>query len=236
MQGQRQRRPAIATKVWRERSSMFKLESGSAGYYTTADVARLSGMSSQRVGRWARMGIIRHSISDRPNIYSYADAGEAILAHYLYDQGKKPGQIRELVEYLREEYGPWPLATAPLKHDGPLCVVWDKERGVYVSADIPGHELIDQTLLDLKEIRQALKHGGWVSLKTPRDHIEVDPDRHSGEPVIKGRRLSTELVASLATRPEGRAELQEDYHLTEEEIADAVGYEGDLAALGAEAT
>ena len=80
---------------------MNNLESSAVGYYTTAETARLSGMSPHRVARWARMGIIRHSISDHPNIYSYADVGEAILAHYLAEQGKKPGEIKELVEYLR---------------------------------------------------------------------------------------------------------------------------------------
>lgn len=209
---------------------MSKLESRAVGYYTTAETARLSGMSAHRVARWARMGIIRHSISDRPNIYSYADVGEAILAHYLADQGKRPGKIKELVEHLREEYGPWPLAAAPLEHDGPLCVIWDDEEGVHVSADIPGHGLIENTL-DLKEIRQALSRGGWVSLKHPRTHIEIDPDRHSGEPVIKGRRLSTQRVASLAAEPEGRMELEEDFQLSSAEIDDAVGYERDIAEL-----
>lgn len=209
---------------------MSKLESRAVGYYTTADVARLSGMSAHRVARWARMGIIQHSISDRPNIYSYADVGEAILAHYLADQGKRPGKIKELVEYLREKYGPWPLAAAPLEHDGPLCVIWNDDEGVHVSADIPGHGVIEDTL-DLKEIRQALSRGGWVSLKHPRTHIEIDPDRHSGEPVIKGRRLSTQRVASLAAEPEGRVELEEDFQLSSAEIDDAVGYERDIAEL-----
>jgi uncharacterized protein (DUF433 family)/DNA-binding transcriptional MerR regulator len=210
---------------------MSEADLKSVGYYTTSDVARLSGLTPHRVARWARMGIIRHSISSRPNIYSYADVGEAILAHYLFDQGKAPGKIRELVEYLREEYGHWPLAAAPLEHDGPLCVIWRPEDGVRVSADIPGHRVMEETLLNLKEIRQALRRGGWVSLKNPRNHIEIDPDLHSGEPVIKGRRLSTHRVAALAAEPTGRVALVKDFELTDAEIDDAVGYERDLAEL-----
>lgn len=210
---------------------MNELESRSVGYYTTAEVARLAGMTPHRVARWARMGIVQHSISTRPNIYSYADVGEAILAHYLADQGKKPGEIKELVEHLRDEYGPWPLGVAPLEHDGPLCAMWDEENRVHVSADIPGHELLKGTLLNLKEIREALSRGGWVSLKTPREHIEIDPERHSGEPVIKGRRLSTHRVANIAAEPSGRIALHKDFNLTDAEIDDAVGYERDLAEL-----
>lgn len=201
------------------------------GYYTARDVARLAGVSSRKVGSWARYGIILPSVSRRPNIYSYADSGEAILAHYLVTQGKAPKDIKQIVRFLKNRYGPWPLATAPLGHDGKLLLVKDPERDVWVSVDRPEHEVIDGTLLDLKLIRNALRHGGWVTLEHPRDHIEVDPDRHSGDPVIRGRRLSVSLVAALHKAPNGRTVLQEDYGLSEAEIDDAVGYEKDLAKL-----
>lgn len=110
-------------------------------------------------------------------------------------------------------------------------MVWDKTEGVHVSVDIPGHKVMEKTLLNLKEIREALSQGGWVSLKNPRIHVEVDPDRHSGEPVVKGRRLSTHRVATLAAEPKGRIALRKDYELTEAEIDDAVGYERDIAEL-----
>lgn len=203
----------------------------SLGYYTTADVARLAGLTPHRVARWARMGIIRHSVSSRPNVYSYADVGEAILAHYLFDQGKPPRKIKVLVENLRTDYGEWPLAAAPLEHDGPLCVVWDENDEAHVSVDIPGQKVMEKTLLNLREIREALKQGGWVSLKNPRIHVEIDPDRHSGEPVIKGRRLSTQRVANLAAEPSGRIALHKDFDLTDDQIDDAIGYERDIAEL-----
>jgi uncharacterized protein (DUF433 family) len=203
------------------------------GYYTAVEVARLAGVTPRRIGRWAREGIILPSVSRRPNIYSYADAGEAILAHYLVRGGKKPGEIKQIVNLLRDEYGQWPLATAPLSHDGSLVVVKDPHRGVYVSVDRPKHDVIGGTLLNLKAIREALGRGGWVTIDHPRDHIEVDPDRHSGTPVVRGRRIPTSLVASLAETPDGRKLLREDYELTDEEIDDAVGYERDLAELAA---
>jgi uncharacterized protein (DUF433 family) len=205
------------------------------GYYTPAEVARLAGVSAHRVGRWAREGIILPSVSQRPNIYSYADAGEAILAHYLVDQGKKPRDVKQIVHLLREEYGRWPLANAPLAHDGKLVLVWDPKREIWVSVDKPGHDVINETLINLKEIREALRRGGWVAIKHPREHIEVDPDRHSGEPVIRGRRIPASLVYSVATAPDGRELLKEDYDLTDAEIDDAVGYEEDLARTLADA-
>ena len=67
-----------------------------------------------RIGSWSRYGIIPR-ISSRPKIYSYADAGEAVLVRYLLDQKISTKHIREIVENLREKYGQWPLA--PLRLD-----------------------------------------------------------------------------------------------------------------------
>lgn len=203
------------------------------GCYTPAEVARLAGVTPHRIGRWAREGIILPSVSRRPNLYSYADAGEAILAHYLMEEGKKPREVKDIVHFLRSEHGNWPLATAPLAHDGRLLLVWDEKLRRYVSVDKPGNAVIRGTLLNLREIRDALRRGGWVAYKHPRNHIEVNPDRHSGTPVIRGRRIPTSLVASLAATEGGRDVLCNDYDLSDDEIDDAVGYETDLAKTAA---
>ena len=75
--------------------------------------------------------------------------------------------------------------------------------------------------------------GRLGTIKHPREHIEVDPDRHSGTPVIRGRRLPTSLVAAIASAKDGRTTLREDYGLSKAEIDDAVGYEHDVAELAA---
>jgi uncharacterized protein (DUF433 family)/DNA-binding transcriptional MerR regulator len=203
------------------------------GYYTAREVARLAGVTPRRVGRWAREGIILPSVSQHPNVYSYADAGEAILAHYLVDKGKKLKDIRDIVHLLRETHGQWPLATAPLAHDGSLLVAFDKTRGAWVSLDRRDHDVLSGTLLNLKTIREALARGGWVAYKHPRDHVEVNPDRRSGEPVVRGKRIATAFVADLAGSEGGRQVLRDDYELTDAEIDDAVGYESDLASVAA---
>jgi uncharacterized protein (DUF433 family) len=199
------------------------------GYYTPAEVARLAGVSARRIGQWARHGIIRPSRSRRPNAYSYADAGEAIVAHYLVEQGKKPGEVRQAVEKLREQYGEWPLATAPLAHDGAMLLRWDAHENRWISVDIPDHEVLEETLLNLKDVAEALGRGGWASLQTRREYVEVDPERHSGAPVVRGRRIPTALVAAIASEKNGRKILREDYELSKAEIDDAVGYEADVA-------
>lgn len=202
------------------------------GHYTAREVARLAGVSPYRIGSWARYGIILPSVSRRPNVYSYADAGEAVLAHYLVEQEMRPRQIRGIVHRLRDEHGPWPLAGAPLYHEGRV-VLMERDDGLYDIVDPDEQKVVIGTLIDLKEIRQALERGGWVAYKNPREYVEVDPDRHSGDPVVRGRRLTTARVAALASLTDGRRTLKEDFDLSDAEIDDAVDYEEDLAALAA---
>ncbi|HTA36562.1 MAG TPA: DUF433 domain-containing protein, partial [Solirubrobacteraceae bacterium] len=112
-------------------------------------------------------------------------------------------------------------------------LAWDTQKECWRSVDIPEHEVIEATLIDLTEISKSLAHGGWVAIENPRAHIEVDPDMHSGTPVVKGRRLPTTLVAGIASRDDGRETLRDDYGLSDAEIDDAVDYEADLARLAA---
>lgn len=197
------------------------------GHYSPSEVARLAGISPRRIGSWARYGIVP-SISGRPNVYSYADAGEAVIARYLIEHGVKPKKIRELVERLRDQFGAWPLARAPLEHEGGLVVVREGEKVLVDVVDHPGNLVEEGTFLSLTDVREALERGGWVALRSPRAHIQVDPDRLSGRPTIRDRRIPTAMVAELAERDGGRVLLRTEFGLTEEEIDEAVAYEQDV--------
>lgn len=196
------------------------------GHYSAVEVARLAGVSPRRIGQWARYGIIPSSPNGR-RTYSYADAGEAVLAHYLVEQGLKPGEVRTIVENLRDEYGDWPLATAPLAHEARLVVLRIGGE-VFVDVIHRADQGVIAGTVNLSEVRDALARGGWVALRKPREHIEVDPERLSGRPTIRGRRVATEVVAALATREDGLELLYEDFGLTREQIAEAVAYESDV--------
>jgi len=199
------------------------------GHYSASEVARLAGVSPVRIGSWARYGIVPR-VSRRPSVYSYADAGEAVIARYLIEHGVKPKKVRELVERLRDEFGEWPLARAPLKHEGGLVVMRDPKGGVLVDViNHPDQQVEEGTFLSLTEVREALERGGWVAFSTPRPHIQVDPSRLSGRPTIRDRRVPTAMVAELAERAEGRTLLRTEFGLSEEEIDEAVGYEADVA-------
>jgi len=75
---------------------------------------------------------------------------------------------------------------------------------------------------DLRRIADHLRRGGWVVRNLPNlRYIEVDPDRLSGRPAVKGTRVPAELVAQLARTPEGRQTLKRDYDISEKQMTDA---------------
>ena len=196
------------------------------GHYSAQEVARLAGVSPSRIGAWARYGIIPSRHHSR-RYYTYADAGEAVLAHYLVEQGLKSREVRQIVGNLRDQFGEWPLATAPLEHEGRL-VVMRANGDIYYDVLRQRQEVISGTIMDLRKVRDALNQGGWVALEEPREYIEVNPNRLSGRPTIRGRRIGTDVVAELASYDAGLDVLFEDFDLTREQIDAAVDYERDV--------
>jgi uncharacterized protein (DUF433 family) len=196
------------------------------GHYSTYELARLAGVKPRRIGQWRRLRALPQT-GRLPNTYSYADAAEAVLAHYLVDKGLRPSEVAKIASNLREEFGDWPLGTAPLEHEGKFVVVRKGDDLVLDVVHHPDQQVIEATL-DLRKVRDALAHGGWVALDRRRETVEVDPERLSGLPTVRGHRIPTELVARLAQEERGRRFLHEEYDLSDREIDDAVGYEADV--------
>jgi uncharacterized protein (DUF433 family) len=101
-------------------------------------------------------------------------------------------------------------------------VVSEEDEGYFDISHIAWHGLaIDRD--DVVRIAADLHRGGWAARDLPTlEHIEVDPDRLSGRPVVRGTRVPAELVAELADDPEGRQDLREGYGVDDAQIDDAV--------------
>ncbi len=196
------------------------------GHYTAAEVGQLAGVSGKKIGQWARRGYIRASWSDVPPLeYSYQDVAEAMVVHDLERRGIQPAAIGQAVDELRRLFGTqWPLQIAELY--GPsrrgrrgskavVAQIGGEKRDVVSKHPVLGR-------LDLIQIVLDLQRGGWAVRDLPRlQHIEVDPDRLSGQPTIRGRRVSARTVALMARTPEGVDELKDGYDLSSAEIRDA---------------
>jgi uncharacterized protein (DUF433 family) len=195
------------------------------GHYLADEAGRLAGVSGQTIGQWARNGYIRSSQSDGPpRVYSYQDVAEAMVVHELRSREVPYTRIAETISNLRERSGnAWPLTHARLATVG-KHVVAETGEGFFDLSRIPWHGLaIDRD--DVARIASDLRRGGWAARELPTlQHIEVDPDRLSGRPVVRGTRVPAELVAELAEDPAGREELHVGYGVDDAQIDDALAW------------
>jgi DNA-binding transcriptional MerR regulator len=193
------------------------------GHYLANEVGRLAGVSGDQIGQWARYGYIRSSQSERqPRIYSYQDVAEAMAVHQMRDNGVSYEDIRRALGELRvdPDLGDWPLSSADLGTAGATVVLLDEDANkAYDLTGRPWHPLLDVS--DLRRIAVDLNRGGWAARELPNlSHIEVNPERLSGRPTIRGRRVAARSVAELALAG-GRHVLKDEYELDDDEIRDA---------------
>lgn len=203
------------------------------GCYMASEVGQLAGVSGKRIGQWARRGYIRSSLSDAsPRIYSYQDIAEAMVVHELEDHGVAPRSIGDAVSVLREQLGTdWPLqeselhvpATHPRRKKSARSIAVRSVTGELEDV-VQRHPVLGQ--VDLVAIKQDLARGGWAARTLPDlRYIEVDPDRLSGRPVIRGSRVAAADVARLAADLGQEAPLDE-FDLEEDQVRDAVRWWG----------
>lgn len=198
------------------------------GRYLAHEVARLAGVSGNTVGQWARRGYIRSSQSSRePLVYSYEDIAEALVVHELLDRGVPHGAIRQAIAALRARHGgDWPLtdaqlATVPSRDGRPerSRVVAELSGAVYDIGELGWQQIGGE---HLERIVGPLERGGWAARELGNlRHVEVHPDRLSGRPTLRGRRLAAQDVAELAVGCDGVELLRQDYGVSDDEIEDA---------------
>jgi uncharacterized protein (DUF433 family)/DNA-binding transcriptional MerR regulator len=206
------------------------------GHYAAWEVGQLAGVSGRTIGQWSRRGYIAASRSEAiPKVYSYQDAGEAMVVHELLESGVTHRSIRTAIAALRE-YGDWPLTGADLgiADDGGVRTRIIARRGgaTYDVGDRGWQSIINPENLQL--ISSQLHRGGWAVRHLPDlQHVEVDPDLLSGRPTIRGRRISAQEVAEVADEPNGIEDLVEGYGLSNAEIDDARAWWREVQRLAA---
>lgn len=203
------------------------------GFYYAAEVGQLAGVSGNTIGQWKRRGYIQasQSTSGYPNVYAYQDVAEAMVVHDLVDNLVPLRNIKKLIQELRVEHGyDWPLQAATLyvpEGDSPTgrkpVYVADGERRYDVTErPMAWHQVLDPG--NLKLIAEQLHRGGWAVRSLPDlKNIEVDPDKMSGRPSIRGLRIAAEDVARMAAES-GVEVLKVEFGLNSRQIRDAVSW------------
>ena len=217
------------------------------GHYLAQEVGRLAGVSGTKVGQWAHYGYIRASQSrpgEYPRVYSFQDVAEAIIVHELLEQKVPLKALRPVIHELRNRYGNWPLqhakletVTAPAISVASLLV---RDGDLRLERRGPAWQLVQSATVNPVQVSLDLRRGGWaVRGRDDITHVEIDPDRLSGAPAVRGKRVPIAIVAGLAGTIDGEEILREDHALDPEEIRDAqswwalvAGYDRPAAASG----
>ena len=201
------------------------------GHYLADEAGRLAGVSGSTIGQWARRGYIRSSRSPGPpRVYCFQDVAEAMVVHELIARGVGLRAVKASADRLRARRKTnWPLQQSRLLVPGAAGgerTPRRRARTIVVEDDeghtdlVSGHPVLAG--LDLETLVADLGRGGWAAREIPSlRHIEVDPDRLSGRPVIRGKRVPAELAARMAETPQGIDLLMHDYGLTRDEVEDA---------------
>lgn len=204
--------------------------STATGVFSPFRAGALAGVSGNRIGQWARYGLIKASLFEgRPaNLYEFRDVAEAIVVHWLLDRGFTYDDIHVAIEQARGDHPGWPLLTAPLgvaQHaidgDPKGVIALEIDRGTYVDTRRGGQQAMLKPEL-LEQARDMLRAGGWLAADLKLKRIEVDPGKLGGAPVIRGRRWPIERIAQLAADEEGTEMLIESYGLDRRDIEESV--------------
>ena len=210
------------------------------GHYLASEVGQLAGVSGERIGQWSRYGYIRASQSDDeyPLVYSYQDVAEAILVHELLERKVPLKALRPVIEALHEERGDWPLQHSALEtlsgDDIPIAALLVRHGQLRYELGPHGWQQVEGTVISPRRIGDELHRGGWALRRLPNlQHIEVDPDRMSRRPAIRGKRIAAQEVAEIASEPGGLEDLAEGYNLASDEIDDARRWWAEVRRLAA---
>lgn len=205
------------------------------GFYTTAQVSRLSGVPVGTLNEWRRRGIIRPSL-------------QLVEAGLVADEGYSYADVTliRILRALRKRQLDFDSAGKALQHMyerlGPPSRGWANERvyvlGNRIYVDRPDEwEATDATELgqkvgvvlfgDLFEELRDLDEGASI-LVPPRfrRYVQIDPKVMGGEPVIRDTRVPTSVLMTMLAKYKSIDKLERLYRpIPRQSIEKAIEYE-----------
>ena len=207
------------------------------GLYPLCRAAHICRVSVQRLSYWIRSGLIHPHIHasppGMPPILSYNDLLAINAIRRFRDQGLPLQRIRVAVKYISKELEQgerW--HELKLVTDGKKLVVLvptsqnileSKEKEL-VDAARYGQELFEVAFADLVNDLYADRE----LIESPRlkQFIDINPRVQAGAPIIRGTRITTSVIATLAKRGAASEEIASFYDgVSQDAITAALQYE-----------
>lgn len=221
----------------------------SAGIFSTSDAARLIGVDSASVRRWAfgytrrgttYPGAIKTEIPKMDSRYAltFVELVELLFINGFRETGVSWTVIRESAELAKRLYEtdhPFAMRTwfaDPAGIYALLESVEEEKPDVFIELSGDGQVAMQHTLdrylqqleFDLDDVAQRWFPSGQD------EPVVIDPRIAFGAPVIVGTRVPTELLAAEYTGPESIESLAWAYDLEEWQVEAAIRFERDRAA------
>lgn len=206
------------------------------GIYDTEEIARLLGVPTRQVGRWAAPASHGGGLllpTDR-GLFTFWDLVTARATSELLKMGALLDKIRDARDHLRSQVidFDWPLAHfAGLRRLGVSGQnVWFTDTdGTWDDASLAGQRPFD---LEAASWVSQLDFDvqGHASVWRPAEGVVLDPTVQAGSPCVKGTRMTTRQLAELSEQGESVEDLAWAYELEPDMVRRALKYEEILSS------
>jgi uncharacterized protein (DUF433 family) len=208
------------------------------GFYSTPQVSRLARVPLRTLYDWKSRGIIKPSIlvMDKDTVlldgYSYADLTIIKILRALREDQIDLSSAGTALRHLRERLGPpshgWADAHVYLVDNRIYAEKQDEWETT--AATQFGQKVETRLFGDLfTELLEQEEEGSILIPADFRSFVEINPDVMGGQPVIRGTRIPTSIMAMLKNQGKSIRELTRLYNpISAKVIEKAIEYESFL--------
>jgi uncharacterized protein (DUF433 family) len=205
------------------------------GAYSYKEAARLIGVSSQRVARWADGYVFplkRGRGASAPilqterhkGVLTWDELFELFFVREYVGLGVPLPHVRTTAETLAKEFGPYPFSAAELIVSGRELIKTNAETVLH-RPDV-GQMVADFAVQFSQHVQFREKHAAQYRPPDFGNKIYLDRDIRSGEAVVTPHAVPTRSIYALWENEKNLISVAEYYDIDIAEVSVAVRYEG----------
>ena len=206
------------------------------GFYSTAQVSRITRIPIRTLYEWRELKIIAPSVAlsnehgQTVDVgFSYADLTIIKIMRALREDSLDLKSVFVALHHLYERLGPPSKGWADAKVyivNGRVYAQKSDEWNVTAASQF-GQKVETRLFGDMFEQLRGLEEPGEILIPADfREYVEINPAVMGGEPVVRDTRLPTSILASLKARGKSVAQIAQLYRpLSRKVIGKAIEFE-----------